>query len=297
MQNPVDVLWIARYDYKPGWRVSPHSHDFFQLLCSLEGSGTIALPEGERDFAADELMLLAPGVEHGIAADREVPLRTLDTKFRILDSDLEKGLRSLSWPRADKEHRVQHILERMRLEGMRRNQWYRQLCNALLLEGLIALLRREAVAAPTGSESDLRDPILSGVEAYLGANYAGNITVRDIAAHLGYSPEYLSRCFRRSAGVPLHAHLMKRRIEKAKEMLTYSEAPIKEVAERTGFKSVHHFSRAFKERHGVPPGEFRRRERSGVWKNVVISPGFVNEDFTVTPEGSSNAPPPDERTP
>jgi AraC-like DNA-binding protein len=80
------------------------------------------------------------------------------------------------------------------------------------------------------------------------------------------------------------------RIERAKELLRGSDLPIKEICWECGFKSIHHFSRAFKDDQGVPPAAWREREREGVWQNVVITPGFVNRDITLTEDRTPRVP-------
>ena len=42
---PVDVLWIARYDYQAGWALRPHHHTYFQMIFVVDGKGTFTLGE------------------------------------------------------------------------------------------------------------------------------------------------------------------------------------------------------------------------------------------------------------
>jgi AraC-like DNA-binding protein len=47
------------------------------------------------------------------------------------------------------------------------------------------------------------------------------------------------------------------KLKRAKELLTGSDMPIKELARHLGFSSEYYFSTVFKLHEGVPPGTFR----------------------------------------
>lgn len=53
-------------------------------------------------------------------------------------------------------------------------------------------------------------------------------------------------------------YLTKYRISVAKKQLEFTDVPIKDIANMTGFKTVQHFSRIFKEITNTTPAEFRK---------------------------------------
>ena len=52
---------------------------------------------------------------------------------------------------------------------------------------------------------------------------------------------------------------MQYRVTVAKKQLAFTEVPIKDIANMTGFKTVQHFVRIFKERTGLTPAEYRKQ--------------------------------------
>jgi AraC-like DNA-binding protein len=76
------------------------------------------------------------------------------------------------------------------------------------------------------------------------------------------TPAHLVRRFRAELGVTPMAYLWERRVAVAVDLLQSTGLPIKEVALRTGFRSVYHFSRRVKAHAGVPPTEVRARQSS-----------------------------------
>ena len=76
------------------------------------------------------------------------------------------------------------------------------------------------------------------------------------------SPAHLVRRFRAELGTTPMAYLWERRVAVAVDLLQSTGLPIKEVAARTGFRSVYHFSRRVKAQAGVPPTEVRARQSS-----------------------------------
>ena len=61
---------------------------------------------------------------------------------------------------------------------------------------------------------------------------------------------------------PAHAGgvVMTYRLERAAQMLRLGEGNVGEVAYAVGFRSVSHFTRRFREQHGVTPSAWRRGE-------------------------------------
>ena len=285
MERQVDVFWIARYDYEPEWRVLPHSHDFFQLFYVLDGEGTALIRNKTLELSEGRLLLVPPHTEHSISASKGVPLKTLDTKFKVNCTELRRELSRIIEPLDDRGSQIRQLLERIRVEGMQRRSWYRPLCNALFVQASIMLLRLRSGETNHRSVTSGNCQLSSAgekVRSFIHDNFFRELTLNEIADYVGYSPEYLSKLFSSMMGVSVHQYLMHVRMEHAKELLKYSQLTIKEISSECGFKSIHHFSRAFKEYQGAPPATWRDQEQKGVWKNVVISPGFVNKDLTIT---------------
>lgn len=72
----------------------------------------------------------------------------------------------------------------------------------------------------------------------------------------------LVRRFRAELGTTPMAYLWERRVAVAVDLPGSTGLPLKEVAARTGFRSVYHFSRRVKAQAGVPPTEVRRQSSS-----------------------------------
>lgn len=84
------------------------------------------------------------------------------------------------------------------------------------------------------------------------------VDFRELAAGLGMSYSSFRRAFRRHTGLPPHQYLLRLRLHKAQTLLSRSRMPVQEIAETAGFQSAYYFSRIFKARTGMTPGEWRR---------------------------------------
>jgi len=105
----------------------------------------------------------------------------------------------------------------------------------------------------------LRSLTRSYVDARLGDR---DLTPDAIALHLGVSRRTLYRIFEETGGVA--AYIQSRRLDGAFAVLVGPEGErrsLAEVAYAHGFQSDAHFSRAFRTRFGMPPGEIRGLNR------------------------------------
>lgn len=94
---------------------------------------------------------------------------------------------------------------------------------------------------------------------YIEQHYRERISLRDVAAALGYSRSYLTNLVRLATGKPLNAWIIERRIAAAQQLLTDPASTIAGVAAAAGFGDTVHFSRKFRRIVGMTPGEWRRK--------------------------------------
>jgi AraC-like DNA-binding protein len=77
---------------------------------------------------------------------------------------------------------------------------------------------------------------------------------------LGHSYSYLSSFFSEMEGITIEKYLILQKIEKAKELLSYSEMNVSEISYQLNYSSSQHLSRQFKSITGMSPSEFSKEK-------------------------------------
>ncbi len=88
--------------------------------------------------------------------------------------------------------------------------------------------------------------------------------LESLARGVGVSRTVLSERFNHFLDQPPMQYLAHWRLQLAAKHLKSSELPIKIIADHARYESEAAFSRAFKRRFGVPPGDWRRRQAQGL---------------------------------
>ncbi|MFC4402184.1 AraC family transcriptional regulator [Gracilibacillus xinjiangensis] len=82
----------------------------------------------------------------------------------------------------------------------------------------------------------------------------------DIAQRLHLNKYYLCHFFKKEFGVTIHEYILQRRIFEANKLLTDTETPVHRIAEYVGFMSASSFIRRYKEKTGVTPNQYRKKQ-------------------------------------
>jgi AraC family transcriptional regulator len=105
----------------------------------------------------------------------------------------------------------------------------------------------------TGSEARRVAEALAVMDAHLGER----LTLPRLAALLDVSPFHLAHVFKHATGVAPHQYLVRRRLERARDLLARTKLPIADIALAVGFASQSHFSASFHRATGVTPQAYR----------------------------------------
>lgn len=87
-------------------------------------------------------------------------------------------------------------------------------------------------------------------------------TLAALARVVGTNEFRLKRDFKAAFGEPVHAFLLARRLEHARDLLLDGQLTIKQIANEIGYAHVAHFSTMFHKRFGVAPSALRRKRES-----------------------------------
>lgn len=91
----------------------------------------------------------------------------------------------------------------------------------------------------------------------IAAHLDENLTLQDIADRVYASRTYLCIAFKQQTGRSVGAYLRACRVERAKELLAGTAAPISEIARAVGYQRQSSFSEAFRKETGTSPSAWR----------------------------------------
>jgi len=136
--------------------------------------------------------------------------------------------------------------------------------NFFSIEQCCAAIRNEALRILAGIRGTGTSLSYLSREAlcYIHAHYTEAISLKEIADCIGVVPSYLSRVFRQETGSSIVKYINALRIEKAKELLSRTDARVKEIAVDVGIPNDKYMLRLFREHTGISPQEYRAKYKS-----------------------------------
>ncbi|MDB5324798.1 MAG: xylR 8 [Phycisphaerales bacterium] len=153
------------------------------------------------------------------------------------------------------------------VDNRRRNQGYEA---AALLDQLMNgdAPPKEAIRVPTGpvilrhSSEVLAvpDPDLSRALRFIAENYRKSITVQDVVDHVDVTRRRLYMLFEEHLGRPIHAEILRRRLDLARNLLVTTTNKLFAVARACGFSDAQQFTRVFTRESGIAPSRYRHAQ-------------------------------------
>jgi len=99
--------------------------------------------------------------------------------------------------------------------------------------------------------------VLRRVREYIEAHLENNVSLQVLAGIAGLSMSHFARAFKQSEGVTPHDYLLRRRVQRALELLAGTDLPLSAIAYTSGFSDQSHFARRFRQHFGVTPSRYR----------------------------------------
>ena len=99
---------------------------------------------------------------------------------------------------------------------------------------------------------------LKQVISYIEDNLESELSLAEIASVAGISVSHLKTLFRHSTGSPVHQYVLRRRVERAKQLLQDRSLSIAQVAFATGFAHQSHLARHMRKILGTTPAVVRK---------------------------------------
>jgi len=101
--------------------------------------------------------------------------------------------------------------------------------------------------------------IIQKLNRYIVEHLDKDLSLAILADAVYLNPSYLSNLYKTSTGRNISDYITELRVDKAKALLTESQAKVQDVAVAVGFDTAGYFTRFFKKHVGVTPQEFRSR--------------------------------------
>lgn len=253
--------------------------DFYSVAIKKNFHAKLKYGQQVYDFDEGVMTFMAPGQKIGIVYEQDVPMEhsgwllIFHADF-LWNTAMSKNIRQYAYfdysvnealfLSEQEEAIVNTIMCTIGTEYQQRIDEFTQNIIIGQLEALFAyaqrFYQRQFVTRKVNSHN-----ILTRLEDVLNASFddknfaeKGIPTVLSVAEVLHVSPNYLSGLLKTLTGKSTQSHIQDKLIARAKEMLSTTHLSVGEVAYALGFDYPQSFSKLFKSKTRLSPGEFRQ---------------------------------------
>lgn len=262
-----DERFIDLNLYQFGWErtaplhsYGPHARNHYLFHYVISGKGTLFANEQVYEITAGHGFLVVPGQITTYRADEREPW-----EYTWIEFD---GLR------AQESLRLAGISGKEPIFTPANQEAGEKLCQQMLYivnngtaepthligHGFLFLsqLVESSAHQRTQNVRRLRDFYIKEALTFIEDNYHRDVSVEEIAAFCGLNRSYFGKVFRETMGESPQTFLLHYRMAKAAQLLKETRLSVGEIAQQVSYDNQLHFSRAFKNVHGVSPREYRQ---------------------------------------
>lgn len=244
--HDINPLSCGKQICESGHRFGPAQRDYYLLHYIQSGMGTLQVASHRYQVTAGQIFIIRPLEITVYQADLKNPWHYSWIGF---ESRLPLG----SWIHENviNATHCEHIFRNLcqNTEAAAEKEYY--LCGRIY--ELISILSK-----PTPPNMQNEPEFVLKTKNYIEANYIHDISIENMASSLNLNRSYFSTTFRKHIGKSPQQFLVDLRLSKAAELLASRHFSPSEAAVNCGYKDLFTFSKMFKKKYGIPPGQYAR---------------------------------------
>lgn len=162
------------------------------------------------------------------------------------------------------DNEITDLLKALRREAEAKAAGYRHRVRSLCTDLIVAVSRKSGAGRGESerAEGGPAAHIVVPAKEYILKHLAEDMTLGEVAWHVGKGEEHLARVFKRETGRSVFDYVREARVNRAQTYLLDPALSLTEIAERCGFRSLSFFSRTFRQLAGMSPSAYRRHTQA-----------------------------------
>ena len=262
-----DERFIDLNLYQFGWErteplhsYGPHARNHYLFHYVIAGKGTLFANEQVYEISAGHGFLIVPGQITTYRADEQEPWEYTWIEFDGLRAQESLRLAGISGAEPVYTPANQEAGDKLQQQMLYIvNNGNAQPLH-LIGHGFLFLSQLVESSAYRNAQNvrRLRDFYIKEALSFIESNFQRDITIEEIAAFCGLNRSYFGKVFRETMGESPQAFLLHYRMGRAAQLLKETRLSVGEIAQQVSYDNQLHFSRAFKNVHGVSPREYRQ---------------------------------------
>ncbi|TWT92636.1 helix-turn-helix transcriptional regulator [Neorhodopirellula pilleata] len=265
--DPLCVVCGGVERMRPDYVVERDRFAFFGLELVVEGHGELTLDDHSFQLSPGMLFAYGPKTPHRIVNKPSQRMRKYYVDIAGFDAEKmlgEAGLLNSHPLRVPHYHELSELFEMLDREAHGNGDTAGEICEQIVRLILVKVrvgCLEESPTVPRAFATYER------VRDHIESNYLAINTIEELAQQCDLTPIHLSRLFRRFAGTGAYQYLLRKKMNRAAELLVEDQMLVKQVALQLGFSDAFQFSRAFKRIFGIPPKHLVASQRVPVLPN------------------------------
>jgi AraC-like DNA-binding protein len=253
----------------PGGYRPLHWHEELELLYQLNGETEINIEGEKHRLLKKHLMVVNSSKVHSTYCHDSAEMFVC---VHISPKHMQKYIPDISFyqidcsPEGISDERFPYyleicrLMERLILIYMEDVFAYSMEAEGIVLQVLALLLRHFSTnTVPVETDTDLlAKERIHEVIVYTDAHFREQISLSDVADHVGLDKKYFCRFFKKHMGMSFHQYLNEIRLAHIYRDIISTRDPIRDIAENNGMVNQKLFNQSFKELYGCRPSDARR---------------------------------------
>lgn len=272
--NKFNVRVFKQDRYTPLFK---HKHSFFEMAYVYSGHCEENINGDKIHLNEGDICIIPPDVEHtlGVFDDSIIIIKllirksTFDDTFleilseeNILSSFFSKILYTKNYNnyiifRTNNNSSIRTFISYMIIESKENKKYSNTMVDHFLMILCGHLLRDENITVELPKELQKSSEHLSQILIFIQNNFK-TVTLQQLSRKFNFSTAHLSRLVKLHTGHNFKEIIQTLKLNKAIQLLTYSNLKILDISEIIGYENTTHFIRTFKKVYRVSPSQYRK---------------------------------------